>query len=255
MELGLSLDRRALGWLELDALAPRSWKPTLLPRIAASDRTRLIDALLEGLEGGSVDLQVATLSQTQPRTLHWLAAPGPRRQGLDGLLLEVSQPSREHDALLELAGLQRGFIDALPWPACLFDEAGDVLIANRAWRRKRGLQVTLGHETLSLDALPEALARHAAERTAGKPIRAHLIDPHHGTLALRLHLQPLRQSGTPLTLLGCELADPCRLEAAALSRPAMTPGAHRPSAPPADHTRREDTSESPAAAARPRPVA
>ena len=205
---GLWLSEAACAWFELGDLRPQEWKQVLLPRLAAPDRTRLIEALLLGLDGRPIDVQVASLDSAAPRMVRWIADASSDRRSLEGMLLDVSRDARERDALLELAGLQRSFIDALPWPACAYDEAGDVMLANRLWRRCADCTVGLGSAEVALPELPEWLCRHRGDFAGGSAGDRHLPVTLRRSDGLqqpaRLHRSALRQGGTPLNVLSIE---------------------------------------------------
>lgn len=208
IDSGLVLSTSALRWLELDALDPRQWKAQLMPQLAAADRTRLVEALIRGLDGEPLDVQVATSERAGSRMLRWIADGSSDRQHLEGMLLDVSRDAREREALLELAGLQRCFIDALPWPACAYDEAGDVLLANRLWRRCADCSVEIDGKLIGLPELPEWLCRERGDFNAGstseRQLAVILRDGQGGQQPARLHRSALRQSGTPLNVLSME---------------------------------------------------
>lgn len=205
---GLSLSESALGWLDLADFDSREWKRRLMPRLALADRTRLVEALLRGLDGESVDLQVATQDADQPRMLRLIGDGSRDGRRLEGMLLDVSRDARERDALLELAGLQRSFIDALPWPACAYDEQGDVLLANRLWRRCADCTVELDGQQIELPSLPEWICRHRGDFEGGSAGERHLSVTLHSAEGwqqpARIHRSALRQAGTPLNVLSVE---------------------------------------------------
>jgi hypothetical protein len=188
---GLQISAAARGWLDLPAFSGPDWKRVVLTRLATSDRTRLVAALLAGLDGVAIDVQTATADRDSPRLLRWIAAASLDGCSLDGMLLDISRDTRERDALLELAGLQRSFIDALPWPACAYDEAGDVLLGNRLWRRCADCTLELGGEEVPLPQLPEWLCQHRGDFAGGSAGERHLA-------------VILRQGGTPLNVLSVE---------------------------------------------------
>jgi PAS domain-containing protein len=205
----LWLASEALAWFGLAELAAHDWKAQLLPRIAAADRSRWIDALLRALDGVAVDCQIATHPPAPPRLLRLIGDENSAGDSVGGLLIDVSRDVRERDALLELAGLQRSFIDALPWPTCAFDDHGDVVLANRLWRRCADCAVQLEGETIALPALPEWLARQplrfaSADAAAGKLLAARLIDHGGDSQPAWLRRSAIRQAGTPLHLLSVE---------------------------------------------------
>jgi len=205
----LWLSAKALAWFGLAELATSEWKPRLLPRIAPADRSRLIDALLLAIDGQIVDCQIATAPPTPPRLLRLLGDEQPRGDAVGGLLIDVSRDAREREALIELAGLQRSFIDALPWPTCTYDDQGDVVLANRLWRRCADCAVQIDGETVLLPRLPEWLIRHAQGAStqgsvSGKLLAARLIAGDGVSQPAWLRRSAIRQSGTPLHLLSVE---------------------------------------------------
>ncbi|MCK7594413.1 hypothetical protein [Pseudomarimonas salicorniae] len=206
--LGLTLSEAARGWFELSEYRAEQWKQCLLPRLAAADRTRLIDALLRGLDGEPIDVQVATQDSSIPRIVRWIADGSSDLVRLEGMLLDVSRDAREIDALMELAGLQRSFIDALPWPACAYDESGDVLLANRLWRRCADCTIGIGQTEIPLPALPEWICRHRGDFDVGATGERHLsvlLRSSEGSeQPARIHRTALRQGGMPLNVLSLE---------------------------------------------------
>jgi PAS domain-containing protein len=180
----------------------------VLAKLTASDRTRLVAALLAGLDGVPIDVQTATADRGSPRLLRWMADASLDGRSLDGMLLDISRDTRERDALLELAGLQRSFIDALPWPACTYDEAGDVLLGNRLWRRCADCTLELGGEEVPLPQVPEWLCRHRGDFAGGSAGERHLAVVLRSSDGRQqpawLHRSGLRQGGTPLNVLSVE---------------------------------------------------
>lgn len=208
-DASLRLTAEALAWFGLADLDPRGWKAQLLPRIAPADRSRWIDAMLVASDGGGVDCQIAT-TQPAPSRLLRLIAQESGGDIVGGLLIDVSRDVREREALLELAGLQRSFIDALPWPTCAFDDQGDVVLANRLWRRCADCAVQIGDQSIALPALPEWLARQVAadagarERTSGRLLAVRLVDSKGNSQPAWLRRSAIRQAGTPLHLVSVE---------------------------------------------------
>lgn len=205
----LWLAGEALSWLGLGELPAADWKARLLPRIAPADRSRLIDALLQALDGEIVDCQLATAPPAPPRLLRLIGDEFNRGSTVGGLLIDVSRDAREREALIELAGLQRSFIDALPWPTCAYDDGGDVVLANRLWRRCADCAVQIEGETVPLPRLPEWLTRHpqrfrAREVASSKLLAARLIADDGESQPAWLRRSAIRQSGTPLHLLSVE---------------------------------------------------
>jgi PAS domain-containing protein len=205
---GLTLSEAARYWFDLPDYRAHAWKQTLLPRLAKADRTRLVEALLRGLDGEAIDVQVASSDNAAPRMMRWIADASRDARSVDGMLLDVSRDARERDALLELAGLQRSFIDALPWPACAYDEVGDILLANRLWRRCADCSVELDGRIIELPELPDWLCRHRGDFAggmAGERILAVTLRSNEGDAQpARLHRTALRQGGTPLNVLSVE---------------------------------------------------
>lgn len=219
-DTGLWLSRQASVWLALDpAAAAAQWKSTVLPKLAVSDRTRLVESLLRALDGEPLDVQTVTLDQgAAARMLRWIGVGSQDGRSLDGLLLDVSRDAHEREALLELSGLQRSFIDALPWPACAYDESGDVLLANRLWRRCADCTVDLEGSEVPLPDLPEWMCRERGNFHAGgtgeRLLQATLRSSEGHEQPASIHRRAVRQGGTPLNLLSVESRAVPGLEAA-----------------------------------------
>lgn len=209
LDAGLWLSDQALAWLDLPQTAAAQWKTTVTPRLAVTDRPRLIEALLRALDGEPLDVQTATLeSGDSARLLRWIADGSRDGRSLDGMLLDVSRDAREREALLELAGLQRSFIDALHWPACAYDEAGDIVLANRLWRRCADCTIVFDGREVALPDLPEWICRERGDFHAGgaseRQLQVILRSSEGAEQQARLHRSALRQSGTPLNVLSIE---------------------------------------------------
>lgn len=209
LDSGLWLSDQALHWLDLIEPAAMQWKSVLTPRLAVTDRPRLVEALLRALDGEPLDVQTATLEcGDSARLLRWIADGSRDGRSLDGMLLDVSRDAREREALLELAGLQRSFIDALHWPACAYDEAGDIVLANRLWRRCADCTIVFDGHEVALPDLPEWICRERGDFHSGgaseRQIAVILRSSEGEAQQARIHRSVLRQAGTPLNVLSIE---------------------------------------------------